>query len=83
MKRKFTAIYIKDVTGGYVVRVEELPNVVTEGETLEEARDMVKDAIALVLEVERDDLAKELEGHEVIREEVTVEVPEPAAINRV
>jgi predicted RNase H-like HicB family nuclease len=36
--------------GGYTVTVPTLPGIVTQGETLEEALEMVRDAIALYLE---------------------------------
>lgn len=39
-----------DEEGGYTVTVPALPGIVTEGETLDEAVDMAKDAIALYLE---------------------------------
>jgi antitoxin HicB len=41
----FTVVITPDVTGGYVVTCPALPGLVTEGDTLEEARSMVRDAI--------------------------------------
>jgi predicted RNase H-like HicB family nuclease len=47
----YTAIYEQDPeTGWYIASVEELPATISEGKTLEEAREMLRDAIALVLE---------------------------------
>ena len=43
---KFTAIFESAEEGGYVVTVPSLPGCVTEGDTLEEAVVMAKDAIA-------------------------------------
>jgi predicted RNase H-like HicB family nuclease len=40
--------------GGYVAYVEELPGAISEGDTLDEARENLRDAIALLLEVEGD-----------------------------
>ena len=37
-------------SGGFTVTVPSLPGIVTEGDTLEEALDMARDAIALYLE---------------------------------
>lgn len=42
---KYTAIFEPAEEGGYVVYVPALPGCVTEGDTLEEAMEMVKDAI--------------------------------------
>ena len=45
----FTAVYVK-VPEGYIGFVEELPGANTQGESLEEARENLKDAIELMLE---------------------------------
>jgi antitoxin HicB len=46
----FTVVMTPDVTGGYVVTCPALPGLVTEGDTLEEARAMATDAIHGYLE---------------------------------
>ena len=46
----------------------EIPEAITQGETIEEARENLKDAIQLIIEVRRENAAKELEGKDVIRE---------------
>jgi predicted RNase H-like HicB family nuclease len=48
----FTAIFEK-VPEGYIGFVEELPGANTQGQTLEEARENLKEAIQLVLEANR------------------------------
>lgn len=48
--RKFTVVLEPQREGGFTVTVPALPEVVTEGETEEEALAMAKDAIRLVLE---------------------------------
>ena len=47
---RYTAVYEPAEEGGYVVTVPALPGLVTEGDTLEEARAMAKDAIRGYLE---------------------------------
>jgi predicted RNase H-like HicB family nuclease len=42
---RYTAVFEPAVEGGYIVSVPALPGLVTEGDTIEEARVMVKDAI--------------------------------------
>ncbi|MBI5700761.1 type II toxin-antitoxin system HicB family antitoxin [Candidatus Saganbacteria bacterium] len=42
---KYTAIFEAAEEGGYTVTVPALPGVVSEGDTFEQAVDMVKDAI--------------------------------------
>ena len=46
----YTAVFEPAPEGGYTVTVPALPGLVTEGETLEEARRMVADAIVGYLE---------------------------------
>jgi antitoxin HicB len=47
---QYTAVFEPAEEGGYVVTVPALPGLVTERDTLEEARAMVKDAIRGYLE---------------------------------
>ena len=51
----YTAFFEPDEGGGWVVHVPALAGCVTEGRTLEEAREMVKDAIQGYLECLRKD----------------------------
>ena len=46
---KFTAIYEKADEGGYIGYVAEIPGANTQGETLEETRENLKDAVELLL----------------------------------
>ena len=46
----YTAVFEPAAEGGFVVTVPALPGLVTEGDSLEEARVMVKDAIRGYLE---------------------------------
>jgi len=64
---KLTAVYMK-VPEGYVAFIEELPGANTQGETLEEARQNLNEAVALVLEANRALAEQSLEGAAVIRE---------------
>ncbi len=72
----YTILYEPAEEGGYVVTCPALPGLVTEGETLEEARAMAKDAIRAYLEsLRKDGLPippdKQIKL-EPIKEEVTV-----------
>lgn len=56
MKKRREIIYQYEAVfdpngGGYTITVPKLPGLVTEGTTLKEAREMVKDAIRCYLEV--------------------------------
>jgi predicted RNase H-like HicB family nuclease len=47
---RYTVLYELAEEGGYIVTCPSLPGLVTEGDTLEEARDMAADAIRGYLE---------------------------------
>ncbi len=50
---QLTAVYMK-VPEGYIAFVEELPGANTQGDTLEEARENLREAVQLVLEANRE-----------------------------
>jgi predicted RNase H-like HicB family nuclease len=49
----FTAVIIEVPEGGFAAYVEEIPGVNTQGETLEEAKENLKDALQLILETNK------------------------------
>jgi predicted RNase H-like HicB family nuclease len=71
---KLTAIYEHTEDGWWVVSVPEIPGAQSQGRTLEEAREMIKDATRLLLEVRREDAEREAReaGKEVVREPLEV-----------
>lgn len=71
MKLKLTAVFRK-FPEGYAAFVEELPGANTQGATLKEARANLKEAIALVLEANRQLAEEELGNAEVIREPLSL-----------
>jgi predicted RNase H-like HicB family nuclease len=64
---KLTAVYMK-VPEGYIAFVEELPGANTQGETLEEARTNLEEAVTMVLNANREMSEQSLAGAGVIRE---------------
>ena len=62
-----TAVFMK-VPEGYIGFVEELPGANTQGETLEEARANLNEAVAMVLDANRALSEESLRGAEVVRE---------------
>ena len=67
-----TAVFEPAPEGGYIAFVEELPGANTQGETLEEARENLAEAVALILEANREAAEKEISGRSVIREPLRV-----------
>ena len=67
MEIKLTAVFRK-FPEGYAAFVEELPGANTQGATLEEARENLKEAVEMVLQANRDLAEESLGGAEVVRE---------------
>ena len=67
MKINLTAVF-RQFPEGYAAFVEELPGANTQGATLEEARANLAEAVAMVLEANRELAEEELHGQDVIRE---------------
>lgn len=64
---QFTAVYMQ-VPEGFIAFVEELPGANTQGATLAEARDNLQEAVAMVLEANRELAEKSLAGQTVTKE---------------
>jgi len=68
-----TAVFQK-VPEGYIGFVEDLPGANTQGATLEEVRTNLREAVAMVLEANRELVDETTHGGEVIREPLKVGV---------
>ena len=71
MKAEFTAIIEKAPEGGYWAMCPEIPGANGQGETIEESKDNLKEAIELILEDRREDVLRGLPD-DVIRDKVQV-----------
>ena len=49
----FTAVFVEDPQGGYSAYIEEIPGANSQGETLEEAKENLKEALQMVLETNK------------------------------
>lgn len=67
-KMKLTAIFEEAEEGGYVAFIEELPGVNTQGDTLEESKANLLEALELVLQTQRELSEKELGNRKFIRD---------------
>lgn len=72
MRLELTAIYRQVPEGGYVASVKEIPGALTQGETLEEARANLEDAVRLIIETASMIAEEELAGESVIYEPLLI-----------
>lgn len=73
MSREFTGV-IEKRGGWYIGYVEELPGVNTQGRTLTEVRENLKEATELIIEANRELMAKRKVDVPVIREKIVIEM---------
>ena len=71
MKAEFTAIIEEAPEGGYWAICPEIPGANGQGETIEEAKNSLKEAIELILKDRREDVLRGL-PEDVIRDKVQV-----------
>jgi predicted RNase H-like HicB family nuclease len=71
MINKFTAVFEQE-GNWWIGYVEELPGANTQGATLEEARENLREAVQLIIEANRELAQRENEGKPIIREELLV-----------
>jgi len=71
MKLKLTKVFQK-VPEGFIGFVEELPGANTQGDTLDEVRVNLEEAIVLVLEANRTLAEERIQGQDVIREAISL-----------
>jgi predicted RNase H-like HicB family nuclease len=72
MLGNFTANY-KKISSGYMGQIIEWPEVITEGKTLEECRDMLADALREMIAAYRQ-LNKEIPQGKALFEQIAVEM---------
>ena len=73
MSREFTGV-IEKRGNWYVGYVEELPGVNTQGRTLKEVRENLKEALCLIIEANRDIATRSQTDVLVIKEPIVVEM---------
>jgi antitoxin HicB len=74
----YTVLFEPAEEGGFTVTCPALPGLVTEGDTLEEARAMAQDAIRGYLESLRKDRLPIPSDKMPVKEEIRVKLPETA-----
>ena len=68
-----TAVYEEADEGGYIGYIAELPGANTQGETLNEVRENLQEAVQMILEANREEAERRLaKGAKVKRERITL-----------
>ena len=67
---KFTAIIEQGESGFFVGQIEEVPAAISQGESIEELKANLLDALRLILDTNKEITEKEYSGKQVIIEEL-------------
>jgi len=67
---KFTAIIEQGESGWFVGQIEEVPAAISQGETIEDLKANLLDALRLILDTNKEITEKEYSGKDVIIEEL-------------
>jgi predicted RNase H-like HicB family nuclease len=73
MRMELTAIFREAPEGGYIATVREIPGALTQGDTLEEARANLQDAVRLMIETSRMMADRRWPGARVISEPLLID----------
>ena len=63
----YTAIIEKSEDGYYVGQVQEIPEAIAQGKTIEELTENLLDALQLVIDYHREHTLSQYKGHQIIR----------------
>jgi predicted RNase H-like HicB family nuclease len=70
-KLSITAVIEKDPSGWYVGQLEEFPEVISQGKTIEDLKLNLMDALSLVMEEQREKTQEQYWGKTTIRRKIT------------
>ena len=66
-KLNYTAIIEKSEDGYYVGQVQEIPEAIAQGKTIDELNQNLLDALQLVIDYHREQTLSQYKGHKIIR----------------
>ncbi len=73
MKQKyFTALIEKSEDGWYVGQLEEMPEVLSQGKTIDELMENLEDALLLFFEAQKEETVKNYSGKKYIRRKLSL-----------
>ncbi len=69
---EYTVILEKMDNGWWFCQCEQVPEAVTQGQTIEEAKENIKEAIKLILSAKKELTRKKYTGHRILRRKIAV-----------
>jgi len=81
MKQRYHTIIKAETNGWFVGWVEEIPGAISQGRSLQECRDNLRDSLALIVESHRDEARVGLDSS-CIQEAIEIDVIDPLEAHR-
>lgn len=69
---EYTIIIQKNANGWYTSQCEQIPEAISQGETLEELKENMSDAIRMVIDFKKEETRRQYAGRKVFRRRVAV-----------
>ena len=69
---KFTAVIEEGENGWFVGQVEEVPEAISQGKTVEELLENLSDAVKVVLQSKRESVIKQFKGRKTIKRKLEI-----------
>ncbi|MDR3046068.1 MAG: type II toxin-antitoxin system HicB family antitoxin [Bacteroidales bacterium] len=67
---EYTAVFQKMENGWYFAQCEQMPNAVTQGRTIAEAKENLQEVIALLLEIQKEECEARNSGKKLIHRKI-------------
>jgi predicted RNase H-like HicB family nuclease len=63
---EYTAIFEKMDNGWYFAQCEQIPNAITQGKTIAEAKENLQEVIAMLMDIQKEEIAQQFAGKKLI-----------------
>ena len=67
---EYTAIFEKMDNGWYFAQCEQMPNAITQGKTIEEAKKNLQEVIGMLLNIQKEEIARQFAGKRLIHRKI-------------
>jgi predicted RNase H-like HicB family nuclease len=67
---EYTAAFEKMDNGWYFAQCEQMPNAITQGRTIAEAKENLQEVITMLLDVQKEESLKQLNGRKLVHRKI-------------
>ncbi|MDR2840503.1 MAG: type II toxin-antitoxin system HicB family antitoxin [Paludibacter sp.] len=67
---EYTAIFEKMDNGWYFAQCEQMPNAITQGKTINEAKANLQEVISMLMDIQKEEVARQFAGRELTHRKI-------------